>query len=62
MKLPGWRLHRLRGGFDGHWAIGVDKNWRLTFTFAGVDVVAVDYRDYHWPIRGGAHAQSPSSR
>ena len=47
MNLPGWRLHRLRGDLDGHWAVWVDKNWRLTFTFAGVDAVAVDCRDYH---------------
>jgi proteic killer suppression protein len=47
MNLPGWRLHRLRGDLDGYWAVWVDKNWRLTFTFAGVDAVAVDCRDYH---------------
>jgi len=47
MSLPGWRLHRLRGDLDGHWAVSVDWNWRLTFTFAGIDAAAVDGRDYH---------------
>jgi plasmid maintenance system killer protein len=27
-------------------AVWVDKNWRLTFRFDGVDAVMVDYRDY----------------
>jgi proteic killer suppression protein len=47
MNLPGWHLHPLHGDLAGHWAVWVDKNWRLTFTFAGADAVAVDYRDYH---------------
>jgi len=25
----------------------VDANWRLVFMFDGVDVVGVDYLDYH---------------
>jgi proteic killer suppression protein len=47
MNLPGWHLHPLRGDLDGHWAIWVDKSWRLTFIFAAADAMAVDYRDYH---------------
>ena len=47
MNLPGWRLHPLRGDLHGHWAVWVDKTWRLTFTFAGGDATGVDYRDYH---------------
>jgi proteic killer suppression protein len=47
MNLPGWRLHRLRGDLDGHRAVWVDRIWRLTVAFAGVDAVAVDCRDYH---------------
>ena len=31
----------------GHWAVWVDENWRLTFTFEGKDAVLVDYQDYH---------------
>lgn len=47
MNLPGWRCHALSGELKGHWAVWVDENWRLTFTFDGPDAVLVDYRDYH---------------
>ena len=47
MDLPGWRLHPLKGELAGHWAVWVDENWRLTFTFEGPDAVLVDYQDYH---------------
>ena len=47
MNLPGWRCHALKGNQHGHWAVWVDKNWRLTFAFEGEDAVLVDYRDYH---------------
>jgi len=47
MNLPGWRLHPLHGPLEGRWAVWIDKNWRLTFTFAGFDAAAVDYQDYH---------------
>jgi proteic killer suppression protein len=47
MNMPGWRLHPLRGTLREHWAIWVDKNWRLTFRFEGTDVVLVNYQDYH---------------
>jgi plasmid maintenance system killer protein len=35
------------GEFKDHWAITVNGNWRLTFTFEGEDAVLVDYQDYH---------------
>ena len=47
MNLPGWGLHPLHGGLQGHWAVSVNGNWRLTFTFEGVHAVLVDYQDYH---------------
>jgi len=47
MNLPGWRWHALTGDLRGHWAVYVEKNWRLTFTFEGSDAVLVDYQDYH---------------
>lgn len=47
MNLPGWRWHGLTADLHGHWAVWVDENWRLTFTFQGTDAVLVDYRDYH---------------
>lgn len=47
MNLPGWRLHPLKGSFKGYWAVWVDKNWRVIFTFDGGHAVFVDYQDYH---------------
>jgi len=45
--LPAWRLHPLKGEMAGHWAVRVDKNWRITFRFEGGNAVLVDYQDYH---------------
>jgi len=47
MDAPGWKLHALKGALKNHWAVWVDGNWRLTFTFEGQDVILVDYQDYH---------------
>ena len=47
MDLPGLRLHELKGKRKGTWSISVSGNWRITFTFDGVDAVDVDYEDYH---------------
>ena len=47
MDLPGWRSHALTGDLRGHWAVYVEKNWRLTFSFEGSNAVLVNYQDYH---------------
>jgi proteic killer suppression protein len=47
MNLPGWKLHPLKGDLRGYWAVWVDENWRLVFTFEGADAALVDYMDYH---------------
>ena len=48
MNVPGWRLHALTGReLGGHYAVWVNGNWRMTFTFDGVHAVLVDYQDYH---------------
>ncbi len=47
MNLPGWGLHPLTSDLKGHWAVSVNGNWRMTFTFDGTDAVLVDYMDYH---------------
>jgi proteic killer suppression protein len=44
MNVPGWKLHPLS---DGNWSVWVNGNWRVTFTFEGIDAVLVDYQDYH---------------
>lgn len=47
MDAPGWKIHRLKGDLEDHWAVSVSGNWRLTFTFEGEDAILVDYQDYH---------------
>ena len=47
MNAPGWRLHPLIGKLAGHYAVTVNGNWRITFTFEGENVVLTDYLDYH---------------
>lgn len=47
MDVPGWDWHPLKSDLAGHWAVKVNGNWRLTFSFEGKDVILVDYQDYH---------------
>ena len=47
MGLQGWKLHPLEGKLKDHWAVTVNGNWRMTFTFDNGDAVLVDYQDYH---------------
>lgn len=48
-----WKPHPLVGSTsggkttDGHHAIWVSGNWRLTFEFDGADFHLLDYLDYH---------------
>ena len=47
MNLPGLVLHELTGQHKGTWSVRVSGNWRITFTFDGVDAYDVDLEDYH---------------
>ena len=47
MNLPGYNLHELSGKRKGTWSVWVNGNWRVTFSFDGVDAVFVNYEDYH---------------
>lgn len=47
MNVPGWKLHLLSHDLNGHWAVSVNANWRITFAFEGEDAILVDYQDYH---------------
>jgi proteic killer suppression protein len=47
MDMPGFRLHPLKGGSRGLWAVTVRANWRVIFRFADPDAFDVDYLDYH---------------
>jgi proteic killer suppression protein len=46
IKLPGFRLHPLKGDRKGLWAIDVSKNRRITFKFQDGNLHVVDYEDY----------------
>jgi proteic killer suppression protein len=47
MNLPGFDFHPLTGPRKGEYAISVNKNWSITFKFDGMDMIDVDYTDYH---------------
>ena len=47
VDLPGFRLHPLKGEYDGFYAVQVSGNWRVIFRFVGGHVTDVDYVDYH---------------
>ena len=47
MDLPGWKFHSLSGDHKDHWAVCVNGNWRVTFTFENEDAILVNYQDYH---------------
>jgi proteic killer suppression protein len=47
MNAPGHRLHQLKGGRKGQWAVWVSANWRLVFEFEDNHAMNVDLVDYH---------------
>ncbi len=47
MRLPGLRLHELKGARAATWAVDVSRNWRITFRFEAQDAESVNYEDYH---------------
>lgn len=47
MDLLGFRLHLLKGGLAGFWAVNVSGNWRIMFRFDGIHACDVDLIDYH---------------
>ena len=47
LSAPAWALHPLKGDLKGHWALTVNGNGRMVFTFEGSDAILVDYLDYH---------------
>ncbi|TVS00005.1 MAG: peptidase [Rhodospirillales bacterium] len=47
MNLPGFRLHPLKGKYEGFWAVTVRANWRVIFRFEAGHAADVDYLDYH---------------
>ena len=49
MDQPGFRLHSLRGEYQGFWSVAVSRNWRIVFRFEASEAVEVDLVDYpYW--------------
>ena len=47
MSMPGYDLHQLKGKDEDTWAVRVNANWRITFSFDGRHACSVDLIDYH---------------
>lgn len=47
LSRPSFRLHALKGEFDGFWSVWVNGNWRVIFRFDDGRVLDVDLVDYH---------------
>jgi proteic killer suppression protein len=47
MDVAGFRLHPLKGRFEGLWAVTVRANWRVVFRFEDGEASDLDYVDYH---------------
>ena len=45
--FPGWRLHPLKGEYDGFYSLTVTGNWRIIFRFEEGDAHDLDLIDYH---------------
>ena len=47
MNLPGFRLHPLKGGRKGQWAVSITGNLRIVFEFEGENATNIDLLDCH---------------
>jgi proteic killer suppression protein len=47
MNQPGYKFHKLVGGYDGFFSVSVNGNWRIIFRFDNEDAFDIDYLDYH---------------
>ncbi len=47
MNLPTFRLHHLKGEWQGFCSVTVRANWRIIFRFEDGDAFDVDFVDYH---------------
>ncbi len=47
INRPSLRLHPLKGGLKGSWAVTVRANWRIIFRYNDGKAFDVDFIDYH---------------
>ena len=45
--FPGWKAHKLTGGYKDYWSIWVSGNYRIIFKWDGENAFDLDYLDYH---------------
>ena len=43
----GFGIHKLKGEYDGYWALTITGNYRIIFRYYEVDIYDIDYIDYH---------------
>jgi toxin HigB-1 len=47
LNLPGMRFHKLKGSYKKYYAVTVNGNWRIIYSFEKTDAILVNYLDYH---------------
>jgi len=47
LMVPGFSTHQLKGDRKGTWAVGISRNWRVTFQFNGIHATGANLEDYH---------------
>ena len=47
LRMPGYRLHELRGHLKNFYAIYISGNWRIIFRFKAGQAYDIDLVDYH---------------
>jgi proteic killer suppression protein len=47
VNIPGFKFHKLSGSLVAFWAVTVNGNWRVTFSFENSEATLLDYLDYH---------------
>ena len=47
--VQSWKAHMLTGDRKGTWSLSVTRNWRMTFRIdrQEIEIIALDYEDYH---------------
>jgi proteic killer suppression protein len=47
MGIPTFKLHPLKGEYQGFWSVAVRANWRIIFRLEGGNAFDVELIDYH---------------
>lgn len=45
--FPGWRLEQLEGDRSGQYSVRINDQYRICFTWNGIDALSVEITDYH---------------